>query len=50
MPLAWTGPLVPPPGLTGRLRRVVTWLVLVAGLYLPAPLVAWFQNVAGLLG
>ena len=25
-------------------------LVLVAGLYLPAPLVAWFQNVAGLLG
>jgi hydrogenase-4 component F len=25
-------------------------LVLVAGLYLPAPLVAWFQNVAGQLG
>jgi hydrogenase-4 component F len=25
-------------------------LVLTAGLYLPSPLVAWFQNVAGLLG
>jgi hydrogenase-4 component F len=25
-------------------------LVLVAGIYLPAPLVAWFQHVAGLLG
>jgi hydrogenase-4 component F len=25
-------------------------LVLVAGIYLPPPLVAWFQNVAGLLG
>ncbi|KAB2854410.1 MAG: hydrogenase 4 subunit F, partial [Bauldia sp.] len=25
-------------------------LVLVAGLYLPAPLVGWFRNVAGLLG
>ena len=25
-------------------------LVLVAGVYLPAPLVAWFQHVAGLLG
>jgi hydrogenase-4 component F len=25
-------------------------LVLIAGLYLPAPLVTWFQNVAGLLG
>ena len=25
-------------------------LVLVAGIYLPAPLVSWFQNVAGLLG
>jgi hydrogenase-4 component F len=25
-------------------------LVLIAGIYLPAPLVAWFQNVAGLLG
>jgi hydrogenase-4 component F len=25
-------------------------LVLVAGIYLPAPVVAWFQNVAGLLG
>ena len=25
-------------------------LVLVAGVYLPAPLVAWFQNVARLLG
>lgn len=25
-------------------------LVLVAGIYLPGPLVAWFQNVAGLLG
>jgi len=24
-------------------------LVLVAGIYLPAPLVAWFQHVAGLL-
>jgi hydrogenase-4 component F len=24
-------------------------LVLVAGIYLPAPLVSWFQNVAGLL-
>jgi hydrogenase-4 component F len=25
-------------------------LVLVAGVYLPAPLVVWFQHVAGLLG
>jgi hydrogenase-4 component F len=25
-------------------------LVLIAGLYLPTPLVAWFQNVAGVLG
>ncbi len=25
-------------------------LVLVAGIYLPPLLVAWFQNVAGLLG
>jgi hydrogenase-4 component F len=25
-------------------------IVLVAGIYLPAPLVSWFQNVAGLLG
>jgi hydrogenase-4 component F len=25
-------------------------LVLTAGIYLPAPLVAWFQNVARLLG
>jgi hydrogenase-4 component F len=25
-------------------------LVLVAGVYLPAPLVAWFEHVAGLLG
>jgi hydrogenase-4 component F len=25
-------------------------LVLVAGIYLPAPLVTWFQNVARLLG
>ena len=25
-------------------------LVLVAGIYLPAPLVAWFEHVAGLLG
>jgi hydrogenase-4 component F len=25
-------------------------LVLTAGIYLPPPLVAWFQNVAGLLG
>jgi hydrogenase-4 component F len=25
-------------------------LVLVAGVYLPPALVAWFQNVAGLLG
>ena len=25
-------------------------LVLAAGIYLPAPLVAWFQHVAGLLG
>jgi hydrogenase-4 component F len=25
-------------------------LVLMAGLYLPPPLVAWFQHVAGLLG
>jgi hydrogenase-4 component F len=25
-------------------------LVLAAGIYLPAPLVAWFQNVARLLG
>ena len=25
-------------------------LVFVAGIYLPAPLVAWFQNVAKLLG
>jgi hydrogenase-4 component F len=25
-------------------------LVLVAGFYLPAPLVAWFQHVAALLG
>jgi len=25
-------------------------IVLVAGIYLPAPLVTWFQNVAGLLG
>ncbi len=25
-------------------------LVLVAGIYLPPPLVAWFQHVAGLLG
>ena len=25
-------------------------LVLVAGIYLPAPLVAWFQHVARLLG
>ena len=32
MPPAWTGPLVPPPGLTGRLRRAVLWLLLAAGL------------------
>jgi hydrogenase-4 component F len=25
-------------------------LVLIAGLYLPGPLVAWFQNVARMLG
>ena len=25
-------------------------LVLIAGIYLPAPIVAWFQNVAGMLG
>jgi hydrogenase-4 component F len=25
-------------------------LVLAAGIYLPAPLVAWFQHIAGLLG
>jgi hydrogenase-4 component F len=25
-------------------------LVLIAGVYLPGPLVAWFQNVAKLLG
>jgi hydrogenase-4 component F len=25
-------------------------LVLVAGVYLPAPLVTWFQNIASLLG
>jgi hydrogenase-4 component F len=25
-------------------------MVLVAGIYLPGPLVAWFQNVARLLG
>jgi hydrogenase-4 component F len=25
-------------------------LVLVAGVYLPAPLTAWFRHVAGLLG
>ena len=25
-------------------------LVLIAGIYLPAPLVAWFQHVAELLG
>jgi hydrogenase-4 component F len=25
-------------------------LVLAAGIYLPAPLVTWFQHVAGLLG
>jgi hydrogenase-4 component F len=25
-------------------------LVLIAGIYLPAPLVAWFQHVAALLG
>jgi hydrogenase-4 component F len=25
-------------------------LVLTAGIYLPPPLVAWFQNIAGLLG
>ena len=25
-------------------------LVLTAGIYLPPPLVAWFQHVAGLLG
>jgi hydrogenase-4 component F len=25
-------------------------LVLAAGLYLPPPLVAWFQHVAGMLG
>ena len=29
---AWTGPLVPPPGLTGRLRRAALWLLLAAGL------------------
>jgi len=25
-------------------------LVLIAGIYLPAPVVTWFQNVAGMLG
>ena len=25
-------------------------LVLIAGIYLPAPIVTWFQNVAGMLG
>jgi hydrogenase-4 component F len=25
-------------------------LVLIAGIYLPAPIVLWFQNVAGMLG
>ena len=29
---AWTGPLVPPPGLTGMLRRAALWLLLAAAL------------------
>ena len=32
MPLAWTGPLTPPPGLTGRLWRAVATLLLLVGL------------------
>ena len=33
MPLAWTSPLTPPPGLTGRLRRAVAWALVVVGLF-----------------
>jgi hypothetical protein len=33
MPLAWTSPLILPPGLTGRLRRAVASVLLVAGLF-----------------
>lgn len=46
----------PPRGPIGRVRAsyvpMLTHLalVLIAGLYLPAPLVAWFQHVAALLG
>jgi hydrogenase-4 component F len=46
----------PPRGPIGRVRAsyvpmvVHLALVLIAGLYLPAPLVAWFQHVATLLG
>jgi hypothetical protein len=32
MPLAWTGPLVPPPGLSRGLRRAVAWVLVVCGL------------------
>ena len=32
MPLAWTGPQIRTPGLTGRLRRIVAWVLVVLGL------------------
>ena len=33
MPLAWTSPLILPPGLTGRLRRAVAWALVAIGLF-----------------
>jgi len=37
-----------PPSMVPLIIHLV--LVLIAGLYLPGPLVAWFQNVARMLG
>ena len=49
-------PSAPPPAArprsrppTSRCSRISPWSLL-AGIYLPPPLVAWFQNVAALLG
>ena len=36
-------------GRMDRMMRVLA-IVLVAGLYLPGPVVAWFQHIADMLG